>query len=97
MNKTQLQTVLAPLIGALATYLATKFPLLDPPTWNSLVGGVVLAAVAAFLGSVTKKASLADVLGNMPGTTVVTDKKTADALPANNSVVSNSEMKVVNK
>jgi hypothetical protein len=33
----------------------------------------------------------------MPGTMVVTDKNTADSLPANNSVVSNSDFAVVKK
>ena len=97
MNKTQIQTVLAPIVGALATFLASKFPLIDPATWNALVSSVVFAIVAAFIGYVTKKSALADTLGNMQGTTVVTDKKTADSLPANASVVSNTDVKVVTK
>lgn len=96
MNKTQIQTVLAPVVGALATWLATRYPLLDPATWNMLVSSVVFAGVAAFIGFATKKVNLADTIsGN--GTTVITDKKTADALPANPNVISNTENKAVPK
>lgn len=96
MNKTQIQTMLTPVVGAIATWLATRYPLLDPPTWNALVSSVVFAAMAAFVGVITRKSSLADsISGN--GTTVITDKKIADALPANPNVVSNTEVKAVTK
>lgn len=96
MNKTQIQTMLAPVIGAIATWLATRYPLLDHDTWNMLVSSTVFAGVAAFIGVVTRKSNLADsISGN--GTTVITDKKIADALPANPNVVSNTEIKAVTK
>ena len=97
MNKTQLQTTLAPVVGVVAAYLATRYPLLDAATWNSLVTSMAFAGVALFTGYVTRKTSLTDTVGNLPGTTVVTDKATADALPANSSVVANTEVKVVPK
>lgn len=96
MNKTQLQTTLAPVVGVIATYLATKYPLLDSATWNALVSSIAFAAVAVFIGFATKKVNMADAIsGN--GTTVVTDEKTANALPANPNVISNTENKVVSK
>jgi hypothetical protein len=97
VNQTQIQTIIAPIVGIAVTWLATRFPLLDPATWNTLVTSVVFAGVAAFMGFITKKTSLADTVGNMPHTTVVTDAATANALPANESVVSNTDVKVVNK
>lgn len=95
MNKTQVQTMLAPLVAAAAAWLAAKFPLIDPATWNAFVGGTAMALAMGAIGILTKKLNLADTLGHMKDTTVVTDKKTADALPANNGVVANTEVTVV--
>lgn len=97
MNNTQLQTILAPIIGALAIWLASKFPLLDPTVWNTLITAIVGAGVAAFMGFITKNTALKNTVGNMSNTVVVTDKASADALPSNNSVVSNTDVKVVPK
>lgn len=97
MNRTQVQTMLAPLVAAAAAWLAAKFPLIDPATWTALVSGVAMAMAMGFIAFITKKANLANTLGNMPGTTVVTDKKTAESLPANSSVVSNTTVSVVPK
>lgn len=96
-NSTQVQTMLAPLIAAAAAWLASNFPLVDQATWNALVSGIAMAAAMAFIGFITKKASLANTLGKMPDTVVVTDPKTADSLPANDSVVSNTKVVVVPK
>lgn len=95
MNRTQVQTVLAPIIGVVAAWLASKVPLLDQATWNTLISSVAVAGVAAFTAYITKKSNLADTLGKMSDTTVVTDKKTADSLPANSGVVSNTTAEVV--
>lgn len=97
MNQTQVQTMLAPLVAAAAAWLASKFPLLDQATWTALVSATAMAAAMAFIGLITRKANLANTLGKMPDTTVVTDKKTADALPTNGSVVSNTSVQVVPK
>lgn len=97
MNQTQVQTMLAPLVAAAAAWLASKFPLIDQATWTALVSAVAMAGAMAFIGIITRKASLANTLGKMPDTTVVTDKKTADALPDNASVVSNTTATVVTK
>jgi hypothetical protein len=97
VNKTQLQTTLAPIIAAAAGFLAGKgYFGLNAVDWTTILGSAA-AIVATGWGAVAaRKTSLADTLGQN-GTIVVTDKKTADALPANNSVVSNTDMKVVSK
>lgn len=98
MNKTQLQTTLAPLIGVLAGFLAGKGVFgLDAATWATVIGSLAGTAAIVWGAISTRKTALTDTVGLMPGTTVVTDKGTADALPANSSVVSNTDMKVVIK
>ena len=97
MNSTQVQTIITTIGGVIAAYLASKFPLLDPATWNTLVLAVVGAAVAGIIGLITKNTSLKDTVGNMANTVVVTDPASAAALPNNSSVVSNTEVKVVSK
>jgi hypothetical protein len=98
VNKTQLQTTIAPLIGVLAGFLAGKGVFgLDAATWATVIGS--LAGTAAIIwGAISaRKTALTNTVGNLPNTTVVTDKATADALPANASVVSNTDVKVVSK
>lgn len=97
MNKTQVMNILTPLIGTLATWLASKVPMLDQATWNTLVTSVALGGITAALAYINRPLALKDTVGNMLNTTVVTDKASADALPANSSVVSNTEVKVVTK
>lgn len=97
MNKTQIMNILTPLIATFATYLTSKVPLLDQATWNTLISSAALAGVTAVLAYINRPLALKDTVGGMSGTTVVTDKASADALPANSSVVSNTEVKVVSK
>lgn len=97
MNDTQIKVIVAPIIGAVATWLASKWPLLDQQTWNTLISSLVFSGVAAYLASVTTKAPLANSVANYDDTKVVTDKKTADSLPNNASVISNTEVKVTAK
>lgn len=87
MNSTQIKTILAPVVGILATWLASKFPLIDPVTWNTLVSSVVFAIVAAVMGVFTRTTSLADTVGKQDGTTVVTTPEIAAALPDNKDVI----------
>src|ERR1700761_5791862 len=98
MNATQIQTMLAPVVAGAAAWLAAQFPLVDQATWNALVTAIAMAAVTAFIGFITKKSSLANTVAPPHGPTViVTDSKTAAALPANPNVVSSTDMKVVSK
>jgi len=95
MNVTQIQAVLAPLVLAAAGWLASHFPLLDQATWNTLITTIAFAASTAFVAFITKKTSLANTVASK-GTIVVTDEKTAAAVP-NTNVVSNTEVEVVKK
>ncbi len=97
MNKTQIMNILTPLIASLATYLASKVPLLDQTTWNMLISSAAVAGVTAVLAYINRPLALKDTVGNMAATTVVTDKASADAMTSNPSVVSNTDMKVVSK
>lgn len=87
MNSTQIKTILTPLIGIAVAWLASKFPLLDQATWNTLVSSVVFAVVSIVMGLFTKTTSLADTVANQPGTTVVTTSAIANALPSNPDVI----------
>lgn len=98
MNSTQIQTMLAPVLAGAAAWLAAQFPLIDQATWNALVTAVAMAAATAFIGFITKRSSLANTIAPPNGgTVIVTDSKTAAALPANPNVVSSADAKVVAK
>lgn len=88
MNKTQLQTTAASLIGVAAGYAAGHNWLgLDVGAWTTIIGSAVAAGAVLWPAIVTRAQSLKDTVGNMRNTTVVTDKATADALPNNPDVV----------
>jgi hypothetical protein len=87
VNKTMLLNMLTPLVTALAAYLASRVPLLDQATWNTLVSSVAVACVTAGLAYVNRSQALKDTVGGLPSTTVVTDAASAAALPNNNDVV----------
>ena len=98
MNKTQIQTMIAPLVAAASAWLAAQFPLLDPATWNALVSGVAMALAMGAIAFITKRANLADTVAPKDGPTmIVTDTKTANSLPANDRVVSSADFTVVKK
>lgn len=88
MNKTQLQTTLAPLIAAIAGFLAGKGVFgLDAQTWISILGGVGALAATIWGAAAARSQALKDTTGGLPNTTVVTDKASAAALPNNPDVV----------
>jgi len=88
MNKTQLQTTAASLVGVAAGYAAGHNWLgLDVGAWTTIIGSAGAAGAVLWPAIVTRAQSLKDTVGNMRNTTVVTDKATADALPNNPDVV----------
>lgn len=88
MNKTQLQTTLAPLIAALAGFLAGKGIFgLDSATWATILGSLGALAAAVWGAVATRSQALKDTTGGLPNTTVVTDKASAAALPNNPDVI----------
>jgi hypothetical protein len=89
VNSTQIKTILTPLFGLLATWLATKvnFLGLDQATWNTIVSSIGFGIVAIIMGFFNKTINLMDTVGAQPGTTVVTTPQNAAALPANPDVI----------
>lgn len=87
MNMTMVKTIATPLIAALATYLASKVPLLDQATWNTLISTIAVSATTAALAYFNRQQALKDTVGRMKSTTVVTDAASANALPDNKDVV----------
>lgn len=88
MNKTQLQTTAASLVGIAAGYAAGQGWLgLSAGDWTTILGAVVAAGSVLWPAIVTRATSLKDTVGKMDHTTVVTDKASAAALPDNPDVI----------
>lgn len=87
MNKTMVMNMLTPVIATLATLLASKVPLLDQATWNTLISSIAVAGVTAALAYINREQGLKDTVGHMDNTTVVTTAASANALPNNPDVV----------
>lgn len=89
MNKTQVQTTSASLIGVLAGFLAGQgYFGLGLSDWTTIIGG--LASIGAVVWPIVaaRAQALKDTTGSLPNTTVITDKASADALPKNKDVIS---------
>jgi hypothetical protein len=88
MNKTQLQTTAASLVGIAAGYAYGQGWLgLSLTDWTTILTALVTVGAVAGPAIVTRAKALKDQVGNLPNTTVVTDKATADALPNNPDVI----------
>lgn len=89
MNQTQVTTTAASIAAFIAGILATKFTFFDQGTWLAIVTALITigGAVVAYL---TRGTALADTVGKMSGTTVVTTPAVANALPNNDSVVASN-------
>jgi hypothetical protein len=87
-NQTQTQTSAAAIVGIAAGFLAGKGYLgLSLTDWTTILTALVGIGAVAWPVLATRAQSLKDTVGNMPLTTVVTDKASADALPDNKSVI----------
>lgn len=95
MNNTQTQTTLATVVAFVAGILAGKFQFFDAETWTAVLTGLAGVAIAVYNGYLTRKTGIVNQAGNFSGTTVVTTPDVAKALPNNDSVVANTEAKVV--
>lgn len=88
MNKTQMQTTAASLVGILAGYAAGHGWLgLSAGDWTTILTALVAAATVLWPALATRAQSLKDTVGRMDKTTVVTDAASANALPNNPDVV----------
>jgi len=88
MNKTQLQTTAASLVGVAAGYAAGHGWLgLSIGDWTTILTGIVGIGAVLWPALATRAQSLKDTVGGLPQTTVVTDKASANALPDNPDVI----------
>lgn len=89
MNDINLKSILTPIAAIIAGWLATHLNYLgvDQATWNTMVFTILGGIVSVVLGLFTKTTNVLDTAGATPGTTVVTTKLMADALPANPDVI----------
>lgn len=87
MNKTQLQTTAASLVGVAAGYAAGHGWLgLSVTDWTTILGAAVAAGAVLWPAVVTRMQSLKDTVGNS-GAKVITDAASANALPKNPNVI----------
>lgn len=88
MNKTQLQTSAASLIGVLAGYAAGHGWLgLSASDWTTILGALVSIGAVVWPLVAARGQSLKDTVGHMEKTTVITDAASAAALPNNPDVI----------
>lgn len=89
VNELQIKNILTPIIGVIATWIATKLNFLgmDAATWNTLISSVVFGIVAIVLGYFNRTTNVLDAAGKTGGTTVVTTPQLAAALPENPDVI----------
>lgn len=87
MNKTQLTTSTAALIGVAAGYAAGQHWLgLGVDAWTSVIGGLVAVGAIVAPAILTRLQSLKDTVGRS-GAKVLTDAASANALPDNPNVI----------
>jgi hypothetical protein len=88
VNKTQIQTTIAPLIAAAAGFLAGKGVFgFDAATWVSILGAAGALGATVWGAVSARQIALKDTVGSMEHTTVVTTPEDAAALPNNKDVV----------
>lgn len=93
MNQTQATTTTAAMAAFIAGILSTKFTFLDQATWLAIVTALITVG-GAMIAYLTRGTALANEVGKMPGTLVITKPEIADALPNNESVISSSTVEV---
>lgn len=87
MNKTQLQTTVAPLIAVAAGYLAGAHVLdLSVGDWGIVISSLLGVGAIVWPAMVTRLQSLKNTVGNS-GAKVITDAASANALPNNSNVI----------
>lgn len=93
MNNVQLTTTAASIAAFIAGILSTKLPIFDQATWLAIVTACITIG-GAVISYLTRGTALADTVGKMQGTTVITTPEIANALPNNTSVLPSNEVKV---
>jgi hypothetical protein len=88
MNQQQIMNIITPIIAAVATWLASKVPLLDQATWNTVIGSVAIAVVTVVLGYINRGTAIISQAAALPEVKSVKLEPTAaqstvDATPDN--------------
>lgn len=87
MNSTQVQSTAAPIVGFIAGVLAAKFAYFDAATWSSILMGIVGVGATIWGAVNTRNHAIITQSAALPEVKkVITDAKTANAIPANNVV-----------
>jgi uncharacterized membrane protein YeaQ/YmgE (transglycosylase-associated protein family) len=87
MNSTQVQNTVAPIVGFVAGLLAAKFAYFDAATWSAILMGLVGAGATIWGAVTTRNHAIISKAATLPEVKkVITDAKTASAIPANNVV-----------
>lgn len=97
MNSTQIQTFLAPIIAAIAAWLARKIPFLDAASIINLIDSCIVLATSSFMAYINRnKAIIAQAVALPEVKTIVASPEAAAASPSPD-VVSSATSVVVNK
>lgn len=84
MNNTQLQNIVAPLVAALAGFLAGKGYIFDSATWSTILMGISGVLVAIWTGWTTRNQALVNQTAALPEVkTIITTPSVATAGPSN--------------
>lgn len=87
MNSTQIQNTVTPIVGFIAGLLAAKFAWFDAATWSAILMGVVGLAATIWGAISTRNNAVISQAAALPEVNkVLTDSKTAAAIPASNVV-----------
>lgn len=87
MNGTQITNTLTPIVSFIAGILAVKFTMFDAVTWSSILMGVVGLGATVWGAFSTRNNAVISQAAALPEVNkVLTDPKTAAAIPASNVV-----------
>lgn len=97
MNATAIKTMLAPVIGFLAAWLAKHVPFIDAATWSSFIDAFFLFVTSGVMAYFNRNnAIIAQAVALPEVKTIVAAPETARAITSPD-VVSSSDVKVVDK
>lgn len=83
MNPTQIQTTLAPVVAAVAGFLAGKgYFGWDSQTWIAIIGGIGTVVATIWGAAAARKNAMVTTVANLPEVKEITLDKTAPATQA---------------
>lgn len=66
MNSTQIQTMLAPLVGFAAAWLAQRIPFIDAATWSGFINAFFLFITTGFMGWINRGTAIISQAAALP-------------------------------